>query len=156
MLGMRLRRDRKAHAFFISQEQAIEDLLLATNMSNCTPRSTPMDSRLKLSSEQSPTKDSPEWMRMQEVPYRETVGSLIHLMRSSRPDLAFSVSLVSRYMHNPGINSLASSVEYSPLSPGHIRSRVCCRSTRWQFYSWCSSRGPGTRSSQFAYRLQRC
>jgi hypothetical protein len=34
-------------------------------------------------------------------PYRSAVGSLIHLMRSTRPDIAVAVSVVSRYLDKP-------------------------------------------------------
>jgi hypothetical protein len=34
-------------------------------------------------------------------PYRSAVGSLIHLMRSTRPDIAVAVSIVSRYLDRP-------------------------------------------------------
>ena len=34
-------------------------------------------------------------------PYRSAVGSLIHFMRCTRPDIAAAVSVVSRYLDNP-------------------------------------------------------
>lgn len=34
-------------------------------------------------------------------PYRSAVGSLIHVMRSTRPDIAVAVSIVSRYLDRP-------------------------------------------------------
>jgi hypothetical protein len=39
---------------------------------------------------------------MEAVPYREAVGSLMYLMVGTRPDIAYSVSVASRYLSNPG------------------------------------------------------
>ncbi|GJY42903.1 hypothetical protein Tco_0431116 [Tanacetum coccineum] len=39
--------------------------------------------------------------RMSKVPYTNTVGSLMYLMVCTRPDIAYAVSVVSRYLTNP-------------------------------------------------------
>ncbi len=39
---------------------------------------------------------------MRNVPYASVVGSLMYAMVCTRPDISQAVSLVSRYMHNPG------------------------------------------------------
>ena len=36
-----------------------------------------------------------------DVPYRELVGSLMHLTVATRPDLAYIVSILSKYLENP-------------------------------------------------------
>jgi hypothetical protein len=33
--------------------------------------------------------------------YRQLIGSLIYLMTCSRPDISYSVGILSRYMHQP-------------------------------------------------------
>ena len=38
---------------------------------------------------------------MLNVPYSNAVGSLMYAMVCTRPDLAYVVSVVSRFMHNP-------------------------------------------------------
>jgi len=35
------------------------------------------------------------------VPYREAVGSLLYLSQITRPEITFSVNLVSRYIEDP-------------------------------------------------------
>ncbi|XP_031259661.1 secreted RxLR effector protein 161-like [Pistacia vera] len=40
---------------------------------------------------------------MKSVPYANVVGSLMYAMISIRPDLAFAISMLSRYMSNPGM-----------------------------------------------------
>ncbi|GAB2265823.1 hypothetical protein Dimus_037848 [Dionaea muscipula] len=40
---------------------------------------------------------------MENVPYLNVIGSIMYSMVSTRPDLSFSISLLSRYMSNPGI-----------------------------------------------------
>ena len=40
---------------------------------------------------------------MQSVRYREAVGSLLWLANGTRPDIAFAVNQVARYMEDPGV-----------------------------------------------------
>ncbi|GKA76938.1 retrovirus-related pol polyprotein from transposon TNT 1-94 [Tanacetum coccineum] len=42
--------------------------------------------------------------RMSKVPYASAVGSLMYLMVCTRPDISYAVSVVSRYLANPGKN----------------------------------------------------
>ncbi|KAG4218558.1 hypothetical protein PC116_g32961 [Phytophthora cactorum] len=35
------------------------------------------------------------------APFREAVGALMHLMTATRPDIAYAVGYVSRFMENP-------------------------------------------------------
>jgi hypothetical protein len=39
---------------------------------------------------------------MMSVPYAPAVGSLMYAMVATRPDIAYAVGIVSRFMHNPG------------------------------------------------------
>ena len=39
---------------------------------------------------------------MQVTPYSEAVGSLLYLARGTRPDIAYSVAFLSRFVANPG------------------------------------------------------
>ncbi|KAL7147678.1 hypothetical protein ABFS83_06G123400 [Erythranthe nasuta] len=40
---------------------------------------------------------------MKRVPYANAIGSVMYLMVSTRPDIAYYVSCLSRYMYNPGL-----------------------------------------------------
>ena len=79
----------------MNQSLYVQNILNRFNMSNCAPRTLPCDpSVYQLLAEKSePMKDPTK--------YRECVGSLIYLMGGTRPDLAFVVSLLSRFMHKP-------------------------------------------------------
>ena len=93
--------ERTTAGFNLSQTVAIDALLVATNMTEATPASTPMDT-LTVSKADCPAVGSDEWHHMQSVPYRETIGSLTHIARLTRPDISYSVSVASRYLANPG------------------------------------------------------
>ena len=43
-----------------------------------------------------------EKLYMASIPYREAVGSLLWLGDGTRPDIAYAVNQVARYMDNPG------------------------------------------------------
>jgi hypothetical protein len=85
----------------LSQARQIEALLISTNLSTTEPASTPMDT-LTVSKADSPVIGSEEWQHMTNVPYRETIGSLTDIARKTRPDIAYAVSVASRYSANPG------------------------------------------------------
>lgn len=60
-------------------------------MDNANPNNVPVDPHSKLmKSEHQPDKN---------LPYREAVGSLMHVAIVSRPDIMFAVSLVSRFLN---------------------------------------------------------
>ena len=40
---------------------------------------------------------------MESIPYKHAIGSLMYLMVSTRPDIASSIQVFSKYMENPGI-----------------------------------------------------
>ena len=40
---------------------------------------------------------------MRDKPYREALGALQYLSIATRPDITYAVSILSRFMHNPGI-----------------------------------------------------
>jgi hypothetical protein len=77
----------------ISQAAYAEKLLSKVSMSDCNSAAVPMEPRLKLSktSTQEPTDASH---------YRSMVGGLRYLV-NTRPDIAFAVGYVSRYMEAP-------------------------------------------------------
>ncbi|KAK9078793.1 hypothetical protein SSX86_002851 [Deinandra increscens subsp. villosa] len=57
--------------------------------------------RDRVSAQDSPTtKEAQEFM--DQIPYSSIVGSLMYLMVCTRPDTGYGVSLVSRYLANPG------------------------------------------------------
>jgi len=61
---------------------------------------TPLAPHFKLKANMSPlTVEEREYMT--HVPYVSAVGSLMHTIVCTRPDLSQTVSMVSRYMHNP-------------------------------------------------------
>jgi hypothetical protein len=63
--------------------------------------STPIALHFKLSSSQNPSTNT-DFEYMSKVSYSSVVGSLMYAMFCSRPDLSYAMSLVSRYMANPG------------------------------------------------------
>lgn len=76
-------------------------MLKQFSMSDANPVNVPLPAHMKLSASQSPITDE-EITYMNKVPYAEAIGSLMYLMTGSRPDISFCISLLSRYMSNPG------------------------------------------------------
>jgi len=89
-LGMEVARSK--NGIVVSQQKYIIDLLKETGMSGCRPADTPMDPNAKLWGEGNVSVDTGRYQRL--------VGKLIYLSHT-RPDIAFSVSVVSQFMHSP-------------------------------------------------------
>ena len=58
---------------------------------------------VKLSKTQSPT-TAEERERMKVVPYASAIGSIMHAMLCTRPDVCQAISLVGRYQSDPGVD----------------------------------------------------
>ena len=71
-------------------------------MDDCEVSSIPMDAGNQLSSLDCPDVDE-EKLMMEKYPYASGVGSLMYAMVCTRPDLSYPLSILSRFMSNPGL-----------------------------------------------------
>ena len=101
ILSMEIVRDRKSGKLYLSRRGYIEKVLRRFNMPNAKLVSTPLAAHFRLSFALCPeSHDEIEYMSR--VPYSRAVGSLMYAMVCSRPDLSHALSVVSRFMVNPG------------------------------------------------------
>ena len=101
ILGMCITRDCQKGLLYLSQKEYIHKVLARFNMHKGNSISTPLPAYLKLSKDDCP-KSVEEKAEMAKVPYASACGSLMYAMVATRPDIAYAVGVVSRYMSNPG------------------------------------------------------
>ena len=101
ILGIKVTRDRKSHTLTLSQEAYIDKMLNEYQMMDCKPNSTPCHIGVQLSSSDCPQNDTDK-QYMKDKPYASAVGSIAYLVTATRPDCAYSLSQLAKYMHNPG------------------------------------------------------
>jgi hypothetical protein len=96
-LGIEVR--QSSDGISLCQSSYAEKLLEKSGMKGCNSVQTPMEARLHLSKEsKSPGVDATQ--------YRSMVGSLRYLIHT-RPDITYSVGIVSRFMESPTSEHLA-------------------------------------------------
>lgn len=83
----------------MSQRKYIERVLEIFNMKHVWPVSTPFVVHIMLIKNMS-TKTREERVKMDNVPYSSVIGSLIYAMVCTRYDIAYVVSVVSRFLDN--------------------------------------------------------
>ncbi|CAM8931648.1 unnamed protein product [Rhodiola kirilowii] len=103
ILGMIIERNRDMHWLKVHQRPYLERLVSKYGLKDCKSVPVPLAPHFVLSKSQCPKSNS-EYFKMEHVPYANTLQSLMYAMIATRPDLAYSVSLLSRYMSNPGID----------------------------------------------------
>jgi len=91
-LGIEVKQD--GNGITLCQSSYAAKILEGAGMRNCNSCGTPMECRLKLSKLKSGDPINP-------TEYRSIIGSLRYIV-NTRPDLAFAVGVVSRYMEAPG------------------------------------------------------
>jgi Reverse transcriptase (RNA-dependent DNA polymerase)/gag-polypeptide of LTR copia-type/Integrase core domain/GAG-pre-integrase domain len=100
LLGMRLRRTSDG-SVRIDQEAYTVELLKRFKMEECQPSSMPHQPGHHLSKSMCPqTPDEIE--EMKDAPYGELVGGLLWLSINTRPDIKQAVSVLCRFVKNPG------------------------------------------------------
>ena len=95
-LGIELIRDG-SKSITLSQRAYFEKVLQKFKMDNANPRATPIQEGTRISMD-----SSDELLPLNEkLTYQSIVGSLTYGMQGTRPDLAFSISLLSRFLAKP-------------------------------------------------------
>uniref|UniRef100_A0AAV1T6J6 Reverse transcriptase Ty1/copia-type domain-containing protein n=1 Tax=Peronospora matthiolae TaxID=2874970 RepID=A0AAV1T6J6_9STRA len=77
----------------LCQRRSVDDILKRFGMDDCKAVASPVDMSSRLVSSGAVTKV--------DAPFREAVDALMHLTTATRPDIAFAVGCVSRFMENP-------------------------------------------------------
>ncbi|GJZ84446.1 retrovirus-related pol polyprotein from transposon TNT 1-94 [Tanacetum coccineum] len=101
--GMEIVRDRSRKIPRVSQSGYVFKILNNFRIDNGKSVQMPLGGHFKLSLKDCPVRDC-DVERMSKVPYANTVRSLMYLMVCTRPDIVYAVSVVSRYLTNPGKN----------------------------------------------------
>lgn len=98
-LGMRITRSK--NTITLDQQHYVEQILSRFGMSDCKSVTTPLNWSEKLTKDLCP-KDDAERMLVDKNRYQQAVGCLNYLAQSTRPDIAFTVNLLSRFNQDPG------------------------------------------------------
>jgi hypothetical protein len=85
---LQIRIELEANAILLSQERLINELALQYGVAEANPKYTPMEINLNMA-----PSDSIDLA----VPYRNLLGSLLWISRSTRPDITFSVTYMSHF-----------------------------------------------------------
>ena len=102
ILGIRIYRDRSKRLIGLSQSLYLDKVLKRFNMLDSKRGLLPVRHGIHLSKAMSP-KTPEEREKMAKVPYASAIGSLMYAMLCTRPDIAYAVSITSRFQSDPGL-----------------------------------------------------
>ncbi|CAI7741961.1 unnamed protein product, partial [Closterium sp. NIES-53] len=91
-LGLQITRDRARRTITLTQSHMVQQVLQHFNFTYSSPQATPLSTRHSLSALPSDESVEPSG------PYPELVGCLMYLMTCTRPDLAYPLSILARYV----------------------------------------------------------
>ena len=91
ILGVKI--TRMGDSIMLSQEHYVEKILKRFGHFDAKPMSTPYDANTHLMKYQGDHVGQSE--------YEKIIGSMMHLMNFSRPDIAYAMCRLSTYTHNP-------------------------------------------------------
>ncbi|CAI7859057.1 unnamed protein product [Closterium sp. NIES-54] len=91
-LGLRITRDRAQRTITLTQSHMVQQVLQRFGFTYSSPQSTPLPTGHSLSAPPSDESIEPSG------PYPELVGCLMYLMTCTRPDLAYPLSFLARYV----------------------------------------------------------
>ena len=94
-LGMEITRNREKHELFLTQKKYTSEILARFNITGEKPIYSPTVQGVRLE------KNSEQASATSIKRYQQEIGSLMYLMTSTRPDLAFPVGNCARFMSNP-------------------------------------------------------
>jgi len=110
-LGIEIERDRSRQILHIHQQRAVRKLLATNGFSNCNSHWTPQPTGSKLQRsdpESNLTNSTAKTLDSDgKQCYKSIVGSLMWLMLYTRPDLAFTISMLSKFSSTPTTKHLS-------------------------------------------------
>uniref|UniRef100_A0A7C9CC22 NADH dehydrogenase n=1 Tax=Opuntia streptacantha TaxID=393608 RepID=A0A7C9CC22_OPUST len=101
ILGVEIHRDQKVDKLYLSQRKYLKKMVDRFNMNYCKLVSSPSTTHFKLSSDSCLTSKE-ETKKILHVPYVNMIGSLMHAMVCTKPNISYTVSVVSCFMYNLG------------------------------------------------------
>ncbi|CAM8894310.1 unnamed protein product [Rhodiola kirilowii] len=101
ILGIKIYRDRSKRLLGLSQGIYIDKILDRFKMQDSKKGFLPMQHGVYLSKTQCP-KTPAELEKMNKIPYASAIGSIMYDMVCTRPDIAYALSMCSRYQSSPG------------------------------------------------------
>ncbi|GKF53621.1 hypothetical protein Tco_0160531, partial [Tanacetum coccineum] len=101
ILGIKIYRDRSKRLIRLSQSAYMDKILKRYRMDNSKRGHILMQERLDLDKTQGASTPK-EVKRTQNVPYALAVGSIMYVVRCTRPDVTFVQNITSRFQQNPG------------------------------------------------------
>ena len=101
LLNLKIEWDRTSKSISFSQEGYIDKILNQFNLQDSKTHITLIDPNICLSKDQCSSTDE-EKIAMSKIPYREAIGSLMWVAVATRPDIAFAVSLLSKFLEISG------------------------------------------------------
>jgi len=122
VLGIQIHRDQSQGILGLSQRSYIEKVLKRFNMQDCKSHDTSVVKGDMFSLNQC-LKGNLEILEMQKIPYASAVGSLMYAQVCTRPDIAYTVGVLGRYLSNPGMRYLQRTKKYMLTYKGHINWR---------------------------------
>ncbi|GJX43365.1 retrotransposon protein, putative, ty1-copia subclass [Tanacetum coccineum] len=114
ILGMEIVRNRSRKIMRVSQSGHVSKILNNFRIDNGKSVKMPLGGHFKLLLKDCPVRDC-DVERVGKVPYANAVGSLKYLMVCTRPNIAYAVSVLSRYLANP-----VSSMEQTTRESGAV------------------------------------
>ena len=92
-VGMQIKRDRANKSIFVNQSAYLKKVIDKFGMTDAKGLKIPADPNIHLAKTESASAD-------EKIPFRELVGSLMFAACVSRPDIAYAVNMVSKYLSN--------------------------------------------------------
>ena len=105
ILGVEIQRDRSKRLLSLSQSRYIREIYRDFGQAgpdwSAKPASTPLSPSVHLTSDDCPTTAAAK-ADMANVPYAALIGKLLYLVICTRPDIAYAVGALSKFLSNPG------------------------------------------------------
>jgi hypothetical protein len=157
VLGIRLTRDRASRTLRLDHAPYIAKMLKEFQMEQCNPVTTPSGS-YAISKADCPAEVDVQMRAL----YQRIVGSLNYAAISVRPDIAFAVNTLARYLQQPGdahltaakrvLRYLRHTADMGIVLGGKKEERMATTITVWSDADWATN--PDNRRSITGYVIQ--